>query len=386
MEESIKKLEEVIKIIEDSGIDFMHIKSYITKNTSLKKVLNELFLPYRDDRVILDYQLDEITSKLSPNAVIMVKTYLSMKDYSILTKKELEDIENDKEEIETTTEIKETETLNLDQQYLREIGRIPLLTPEEEVELATRVKNGDLDAKRKLTEANLRLVVNVAKKYLGRGMQFLDLIQEGNCGLMKAVDKFDVSLGFKFSTYATWWIRQAISRAIADQGRTIRIPVHMVEKINKLGYAKKSLLAELGRKPNIQEIADYMNISVEDVLYLQRVSEDSVSLDMPVGEDDHGEQSTLVDFISSEFQPTERLAFNTFLNKDIMKVLDDLDPREKEIIILRYGLDTGRTRTLEEVGSKYKLTRERIRQIEAKALKKLRHPKRQKKLEGYLDN
>lgn len=267
--------------------------------------------------------------------------------------------------------------------YLKEIGRVPLLTAEEEIELAKRMEQGDEEAKRLLAEANLRLVVSIAKRYVGRGMLFLDLIQEGNLGLIKAVEKFDYRKGFKFSTYATWWIRQAITRAIADQARTIRIPVHMVETINKLIRVQRQLLQELGREPLPEEIAQQMDISVERVREIMKIAQEPVSLETPIGEE---EDSHLGDFIEDEdaLAPAEAASY-MLLKEQLEEVLETLTPREEKVLRLRFGLDDGRSRTLEEVGQEFGVTRERIRQIEAKALRKLRHPSRSKKLKDYLE-
>ncbi|MBZ4656214.1 MAG: sigA [Thermoanaerobacter sp.] len=267
--------------------------------------------------------------------------------------------------------------------YLKEIGKIPLLTPEEEIELAKRIEQGDEEAKKRLIEANLRLVVSIAKRYVGRGMLFLDLIQEGNLGLLKAVEKFDYRKGYKFSTYATWWIRQAITRAIADQARTIRIPVHMVETINKLIRVQRQLLQELGREPTPEELAKEMGMPEEKVREIMKIAQEPVSLETPIGEE---EDSHLGDFIPDEDAPApaEAAAF-TMLKEQLMDVLDTLTPREEKVLRLRFGLDDGRARTLEEVGKEFNVTRERIRQIEAKALRKLRHPSRSKKLKDFLD-
>ena len=267
--------------------------------------------------------------------------------------------------------------------YLKEIGRVPLLSSEEEIDLAIRIADGDVQAKQRLSEANLRLVVSIAKRYLGRGMQFLDLIQEGNLGLIKAVDKFDYTKGFKFSTYATWWIRQAITRAIADQARTIRIPVHMVETINKLVRVQRQLLQELGREPSPEEIADNMDIPVERVREIQKISQEPVSLETPIGEE---EDSHLGDFIQDDNVPVPaEAAASTLLKEQLVEVLGTLTEREQKVLRLRFGMDDGRARTLEEVGKEFNVTRERIRQIEAKALRKLRHPSRSRKLRDYLD-
>ncbi|HHW99458.1 MAG TPA: RNA polymerase sigma factor RpoD [Firmicutes bacterium] len=267
--------------------------------------------------------------------------------------------------------------------YLKEIGRVPLLTSDEEVELAKRMEAGDEDAKKQLVEANLRLVVSIAKRYVGRGMQFLDLIQEGNLGLMKAVEKFDYTKGFKFSTYATWWIRQAITRSIADQARTIRIPVHMVETINKLIRVSRQLLQELGREPTPEEIAEQMDITVERVHEILKIAQEPVSLETPIGEE---EDSHLGDFIPDDeaVAPADAAAF-ALLREQLDDVLDTLTEREQKVLRLRFGLEDGRGRTLEEVGQEFGVTRERIRQIEAKALRKLRHPSRSKRLKDFLE-
>ena len=267
--------------------------------------------------------------------------------------------------------------------YLKEIGKVPLLSADEEIEYAKGMEEGDEEAKKRLAEANLRLVVSIAKRYVGRGMQFLDLIQEGNLGLIKAVEKYDYRKGFKFSTYATWWIRQAITRAIADQARTIRIPVHMVETINKLVRVQRQLLQELGREPSPEEIADNMDIPVERVREIQKISQEPVSLETPIGEE---EDSHLGDFIQDDNVPVPaEAAASTLLKEQLVEVLGTLTEREQKVLRLRFGMDDGRARTLEEVGKEFNVTRERIRQIEAKALRKLRHPSRSRKLRDYLD-
>ncbi len=295
---------------------------------------------------------------------------------------EIQELQNVEEELDLTL----PEGISIDdpvRMYLKEIGKVPLLSADEEINLAIRMENGDNEAKRRLAEANLRLVVSIAKRYVGRGMLFLDLIQEGNLGLIKAVEKFDYRKGFKFSTYATWWIRQAITRAIADQARTIRIPVHMVETINKLIRVSRQLLQELGRDPHPEEIAKEMNMSVDKVREIMKISQEPVSLETPIGEE---EDSHLGDFIPDDDvpAPAEAAAF-TLLKEQLLGVLDTLTPREEKVLKLRFGLDDGRARTLEEVGKEFNVTRERIRQIEAKALRKLRHPSRSKKLKDYLD-
>ena len=296
-------------------------------------------------------------------------------------------------------DLKEVENLKLDEitetsyegisvddpvrMYLREIGKIPLLSYDKELELAKRILEGDEEAKQELAEANLRLVVSIAKKYVGRGMLFLDLIQEGNMGLIKAVEKFDYTKGFKFSTYATWWIRQAITRAIADQARTIRIPVHMVETINRLIRTSRHLLQQLGREPTPEEIAKEMDMSVEKVMEIQKIAQDPVSLETPIGEED---DSHLGDFIEDEDSPAPQDAASyTLLREQLEEVMKTLTPREAKVLRLRFGLDDGKARTLEEVGKEFDVTRERIRQIEAKALRKLRHPSRSKKLRDYMN-
>ena len=284
-------------------------------------------------------------------------------------------------------EITETsyEGINVDdpvRMYLREIGRIPLLTYDQELDLAMKILENDEEAKQKLAESNLRLVVSIAKKYVGRGMLFLDLIQEGNMGLIKAVEKFDYTKGFKFSTYATWWIRQAITRAIADQARTIRIPVHMVETINKLIRTSRHLLQQLGREPSVEEIAAEMEIPVEKVMEIQKIAQDPVSLETPIGEED---DSHLGDFIQDDDSPAPHdSAAYTLLKEQLEEIMNTLTPREAKVLKLRFGLEDGKARTLEEVGREFQVTRERIRQIEAKALRKLRHPSRSKKLRDYM--
>ena len=286
-------------------------------------------------------------------------------------------------EIEVSDSAKNIPTDDPVRMYFKEIGKVPLLTADEERELAIRIEQGDEEAKKKLCESNLRLVVSIARRYLNRGLSFLDLIQEGNLGLIKAVEKFDYTKGYKFSTYATWWIRQAITRSIADQARTIRIPVHMVETINKLIRISRQLLQEYGREPTSEEIAKEMGITVEKVREIKKISQDPVSLETPIGEE---EDSHLGDFIPDEDipSPVDAAAYS-MLQKQLREVLDTLSEREKKVLILRFGLDDGRPRTLEEVGREFNVTRERIRQIEAKALRKLRHPSRSKKLRDYLE-
>jgi RNA polymerase primary sigma factor len=323
-------------------------------------------------------ELDEID--LSPEQI--EKIYEVLESMGIDVIGDIQDIEVPEEDLDLSI----PEGIAIDdpvRMYLKEIGKVPLLTPEEEIELANRIEAGDQAAKKKLAEANLRLVVSIAKRYVGRGMLFLDLIQEGNLGLIKAVEKFDYRKGFKFSTYATWWIRQAITRAIADQARTIRIPVHMVETINKLIRVSRQLLQDLGREPLPEEIAEKMDMPVDKVREIMKIAQEPVSLETPIGEE---EDSHLGDFIPDDEAPApaEAAAF-TMLKEQLINVLDTLTPREEKVLRLRFGLDDGRARTLEEVGKEFNVTRERIRQIEAKALRKLRHPSRSKKLKDYLD-
>ena len=348
-------------------------------------------------------QIDDIYEQISAMGIKLVHTDLEQDKDDIDDDMEITLLETDDSlmtvsglEDDVPPEDLEDEVLDLDlsvpegvgiddpvRMYLKEIGRVPLLSADEEVELAKRMEQGDEEAKKKLAEANLRLVVSIAKRYVGRGMLFLDLIQEGNLGLIKAVEKFDYGKGFKFSTYATWWIRQAITRAIADQARTIRIPVHMVETINKLIRVSRQLLQELGRDPSPEEIAAAMEIPVERVREIQKVAQEPVSLETPIGEE---EDSHLGDFIEDEDAPAPAEAASYILLKEQLEsVLDTLTPREEKVLRLRFGLDDGRSRTLEEVGQEFGVTRERIRQIEAKALRKLRHPSRSRKLKDYLD-
>lgn len=327
--------------------------------------------------------MDELQHyQLEPDAIDDIFEHLQSLGISVGTDAEsdTDDVESEEEENIETEEVVVPDGIEVDdpvRMYLKEIGRVRLLTADEEVDLAMRIENGEEEAKRKLVEANLRLVVSIAKRYVGRGMLFLDLIQEGNLGLMKAVEKFDYRKGFKFSTYATWWIRQAITRAIADQARTIRIPVHMVETINKLSRVQRSLLQVLGREPTPQEVAEEMDIPVDRVIEIMKVAQEPVSLETPIGEED---DSHLGDFITDEEaeSPEESASF-VLLREHMDGILNTLTEREEKVLRLRFGLDDGRPRTLEEVGQEFGVTRERIRQIEAKALRKLRHPSRSKK-------
>ena len=330
----------------------------------------------------LDYdveQVDKLYSMLEGQNIEIVEEGASLDD-------DIDDLDVDSHDNDDALDLSFVDGVNIDDPvkvYLKEIGRVPLLTSEEEVELAQRMAEGDAAAKKRLAEANLRLVVSIAKRYVGRGMQFLDLIQEGNLGLIKAVEKFDHTKGFKFSTYATWWIRQAITRAIADQARTIRIPVHMVETINKVIRVSRQLLQELGHDPSPDEIAEEMNMPVEKVREILKIAQEPVSLETPIGEE---EDSHLGDFIPDDDAPAPAdAASHTLLKEQLSEVLKTLTPREEKVLRLRFGLEDGRSRTLEEVGKEFNVTRERIRQIEAKALRKLRHPSRSKKLKDFLD-
>lgn len=345
-----------------------------------------------ENREILDFFRGEI---LDPEKLDRIYDFLDSQHVDVLRLDE-EEIEPDlflEEEMEEEEEVT-ADPMDLSvpdgisladpiRMYLKEIGKIPLLSTEEEIELAKRMEKGDEEARKKLAEANLRLVVSIAKRYAGRGVQFLDLIQEGNLGLIKAVEKFDYRKGYKFSTYATWWIRQAITRAIADQARTIRIPVHMVETINRLIRTSRQMVQELGREPTPEELAKKLDMPVERVREIKKISQDPVSLETPIGEE---EDSHLGDFIQDDnvMVPADQATF-TLLHEQLMESLETLTEREQQVLRLRFGLDDGRPRTLEEVGRVFHVTRERIRQIEAKALRKLRHPSRSKKLKDYLD-
>ena len=357
--------------------------------------LQELLALAKKKKNMLEYQ--EINDHfkdfaLSPEQIDKILDFLEANHVDVLRiTDDDDDILIDDEDVENDVEMEKIDLSVPDgvsiedpvRMYLKEIGKVPLLTAEEEIELAKRMELGDEEAKKRLAEANLRLVVSIAKRYVGRGMHFLDLIQEGNLGLIKAVEKFDYRKGYKFSTYATWWIRQAITRAIADQARTIRIPVHMVETINKLIRVSRQLLQELGREPTPEEIAEEMNMPVERVREILKISQEPVSLETPIGEE---EDSHLGDFIQDDNVPVpaDAAAF-TLLKEQLVEVLSTLTDREQKVLRLRFGLDDGRARTLEEVGKEFNVTRERIRQIEAKALRKLRHPSRSRKLKDYLD-
>ena len=331
-------------------------------------------------------EFDFIYSNLAKKGVEIVEDKDDRRDLNILANDLNSGEDSEKISVSEGSEITVPDGLAIDdpvRMYLKEIGRVPLLTAQQEIELAKRMEKGDVAAQKELAEANLRLVVSIAKRYVGRGMMFLDLIQEGNLGLIKAVEKFDYNKGYKFSTYATWWIRQAITRAIADQARTIRRPVHMVETINKLVRVSRALLQEYGREPTAEEIAEKMEVPVERVREIMKIAQEPVSLETPIGEE---EDSHLGDFIEDhEAQAPADVASFTLLKEQLTEVLSTLTPREKDVLKLRFGLEDGKARTLEEVGKNFHVTRERIRQIEAKALRKLRHPSRSKKLKDFLE-
>ncbi len=375
MEEKEEKFEEKLKALVEIGKK----KSNVLEN---QEIINH----FKGIELSED-EYDKIWETLEKNGIDVLKITVGADDVSDDDDDiPPEELENEEEVDVEHIDLSIPENVSIEdpvRMYLKEIGKVPLLSAEEEVELAQRMEQGDQEAKNKLAEANLRLVVSIAKRYVGRGMLFLDLIQEGNLGLIKAVEKFDYRKGYKFSTYATWWIRQAITRAIADQARTIRIPVHMVETINKLVRVSRQLLQELGREPTPEEIAPVMNLPVEKVREILKISQEPVSLETPIGEE---EDSHLGDFIQDDQVPVpaDAAAFE-LLKEQLDEVLDTLTEREQKVLRLRFGLDDGKARTLEEVGRRFKVTRERIRQIEAKALRKLRHPSRSRKLKDYLE-
>lgn len=382
-----EKVLEQIDEKEQQTIIEERLKSLLTKAKKKKNVLeSQEITAFFADMDIQDDQMDKITDYLEQNGVDILKITgdddePEPDEEMILAEEEEVDVENIDLSVPDGVSIEDPVRM-----YLKEIGKVPLLTAEEEIELAQKMERGGdegEEAKKRLAEANLRLVVSIAKRYVGRGMLFLDLIQEGNLGLIKAVEKFDYKKGYKFSTYATWWIRQAITRAIADQARTIRIPVHMVETINKQIRVSRQLLQELGREPTTEEIAEEMGLPVERVREILKISQEPVSLETPIGEE---EDSHLGDFLPDDNMPVpaDAAAF-TLLKEQLVEVLGTLTDREQKVLRLRFGLDDGRARTLEEVGKEFNVTRERIRQIEAKALRKLRHPSRSRKLKDYLD-
>ena len=386
-----KDVKTAIDMIDNARIEHKEKKKEENVKPEIEKIINEA-----KKKGKITY--GELASKLADaDADQIDEVFNAFESMGVnVLKDDIDDIEPDADELEEVEDIPIEELNNVEnvdtlegvgiddpvRMYLREIGKIPLLTYSQELDLAKRILAGDERAKQKLAESNLRLVVSIAKKYVGRGMLFLDLIQEGNMGLIKAVEKFDYKKGYKFSTYATWWIRQAITRAIADQARTIRIPVHMVETINKLIRTSRHLLQQNGREPTPEEIAKEMEVSVDRVIEIQKIAQDPVSLETPIGEED---DSHLGDFIQDEDSPSpQESASYTMLKEQLEEVMSTLTPREAKVLRLRFGLDDGKARTLEEVGREFNVTRERIRQIEAKALRKLRHPSRSKKLKAYM--
>ncbi len=396
MKKENEKIENSNKKVRNASVENDEIENLDENNSekATEEKLNNIIKKAKENGKIT---YGELASQLGDaNTDQIEKVFDAFENLGVNVLKEDDDFEleePDIEDLEAMDDIKieEIDINNMDgisiddpvRMYLREIGRIPLLSYDEELELAKRILEGDEEAKQKLAESNLRLVVSIAKKYVGRGMLFLDLIQEGNMGLIKAVEKFDYTKGYKFSTYATWWIRQAITRAIADQARTIRIPVHMVETINKLIRTSRHLLQQLGREPSPEEIAKEMEISVEKVAEIQKIAQDPVSLETPIGEED---DSHVRDFIQDDDSPAPQdAAAYTLLREQLEEVMKTLTPREAKVLKLRFGLEDGKARTLEEVGKEFKVTRERIRQIEAKALRKLRHPSRSKKLKDYMN-
>ena len=376
-EEKVKKSENEVTDEKDTNKEKDKVKEIIEKAKSKGKITYSELASQLDEEN--PEQIDKVFDAFEDLVVDILQE--DLEEPNIEDLEEVEDIKL--EDLDLSIGM---DGINVDdpvRMYLREIGRIPLLTYDQEIELAEKVLQGDEEAKQKLAESNLRLVVSIAKKYVGRGMLLLDLIQEGNMGLIKAVEKFDYTKGFKFSTYATWWIRQAITRAIADQARTIRIPVHMVETINKLIRTSRHLLQQLGREPTPEEIAKEMEIPVEKVMEIQKIAQDPVSLETPIGEED---DSHLGDFIQDDDSPAPQdSAAYTLLREQLEEVMQTLTPREAKVLKLRFGLEDGKARTLEEVGKEFMVTRERIRQIEAKALRKLRHPSRSKKLRDYMN-
>ena len=368
----VGRINKQLNLEKSSEMDRDFLNSII--NRLLDKAKKTQKLNYKE----INDELQDV--EVSPEQIERIYEGLEAMGVEVIREEKEEETEEDEKDMSVPEGVAIDDPVRM---YLKEIGKVALLTSEEEVTLAKRIEAGDDRARQELAEANLRLVVSIAKRYVGRGMQFLDLIQEGNLGLIKAVEKFDYTKGFKFSTYATWWIRQAITRAIADQARTIRIPVHMVETINKLIRVERQLVQELGRSPQPEEIGEIMDMPTEMVREIMKIAQEPVSLETPIGEE---EDSHLGDFIEDHDAPApaEAAAF-TMLKEQLMSVLDTLTPREEKVLRLRFGLDDGRARTLEEVGKEFNVTRERIRQIEAKALRKLRHPSRSKKLRDYLD-
>ena len=378
----LNMLQTLLNEISIENLSDEELKKIIENSKNMKNLLNDLFYKYGEDKVI---DIDIIRDIDNINLINLLKVYLYINDYTIL---DYETLEEDKE-LEDEKEINEEQIYDgIDDVkiYLNEIGNYPLLTIEEEAELFKKYNEcNDLKIKRKIEESNLRLVVSIAKRYVGRGMNFLDLIQEGNIGLMKAVDKFDVSKGYKFSTYATWWIRQAITRSIADQARVIRMPVHMIERVNKIERIKNKFYIENLRNPSIEELVKITNMPEDVIKKSLFYSQKLISLDQPVGEEQHGAVDTIIDFVVDEHHSVEEIVIKSKLKEAVAEVLEELSEKERNIVILRFGFEDGRTRTLEEIGQIYGLTRERIRQLEAKALRKLKNPKRSNKLKDFYE-
>lgn len=381
MLERVDYMEETKAIYEQKKKELLELAKSHKNVIEYEEILKSLEgLSYSED------QIGDLLDFLDEQNIDVLKTNTNTDDDVLLPDDDIEDGEEEEEDLENI-DLSVPENVSVDdpvRMYLKEIGKVPLLSADEEVDLAKRMGEGDEEAKKKLVEANLRLVVSIAKKHVGRGMQFLDLIQEGNLGLMKAVEKFDYTKGYKFSTYATWWIRQAITRAIADQARTIRIPVHMVETINRLIRTQRQMVQKLGREPSVEELAHELGMSVKRVQEIMKISQEPVSLETPIGEE---EDSHIGDFVRDDNIPTPaEAAANMMRDEQIQEVISTLTAREQRVLKLRFGMIDGRCRTLEEVGKEFGVTRERIRQIEAKALRKLKHPSRSRKLKDFLDD
>ena len=379
-EKKIALLSEALESNSIEEIDEKELETLIKKSQKIQIILTEIFKPYESDKVVEIELINQVKDKI---LVKIMKKYLEMNDFDLLDETNFKDID-EYDDIEEEEVFFDSYTEDAVKNYLSDIGKVPLLTEQEEYELFKKLEAGDLSARQRILDSNLRLVVSISKKYVGRGMEFLDLIQEGNLGLIKAVEKFDVSKGYKFSTYATWWIRQAVSRSIADSARTIRIPVHMVESINKVKKQSNAFYNQFLRKPSVEELVELTGLAEETIKKCLYYDQNMISLDTPVGEEEHGTVNTIIDFIADDENNVEESTFSICLKNAIVEVMADLTERERNIIKLRFGLDDNIPRTLEEVGQVYGVTRERIRQIEAKALRKLRHPSRSRKLKDFM--